>query len=896
MNYISEEKIAHQIELNNLMKMLEKDVNEDIQESVKELGKEKFIRNNKRVSDLEGYGESSVGKRLASSAIKGFVEKFEEYIDIQLTQSSRSSIIKVGLHEELDPTMIGKIIVRSILNNIMSPKDKKCTVGGVVFDIGEKIEIAIKQVKLDMFHAKDVRKLEDMLKRQDRMGDKEEVAMMMEKLAEDVNLDHKSWTKANHNSVGQVLLELLYTSDVNGMEGTQFSHIFSEIREMVYMGAAKRIEKYITITEKGLAWVKDNEEFLASMSMSYLPMVIPPKDWTTPYNGGYHDPAIRKTYNLIKGSRNDLSDLLDQYPNGFDVLMEAINNIQSTPFKVNEYVLDAIKYIHDNKIDLGSKGVPRYVKAYEEHIGQEKTEAFFELRKTFERTEEGRMTPESIAALLAFARTVVEDSDQLEDKEVWKGWSKIRKDIAKFTESDNSKKILLDNVIRDASRFINTEIYFSYNADYRGRIYPLAGQFSPQGSDTSRGILEYANGVKPTSVAAINMIAREIANNYGEDKISFEDRAQWVEENTDQILECANDFMFSDFWTTADKPFLFLMGCREWAKVIKARKSGDQLNFISTMPCGFDGSCNGIQHYSAMFKDETGAAAVNLIDHDLPADVYRQVADKALEICSTKSSRVAKMIVQVNEDLKGKLFGRDVAKRSVMCLPYGVSQGSSNKYVYETVEKHMKGYNTVSAAQKKSIRSMIGKLIWEAITLVVEKPVTGKEYFQAIATELANDGHGLTWLTPTGMPVRQMLMKKEVKPHKVRVTVNGKALCRHYPRYSNEIDAREQANAIAPNFVHSFDSSHLQLTVNAAAKEGMTNFLFIHDSFATDCNDATRFNDIIREEFVKMYQEDHVNNFHTKVETVLDRELPFERQEMGEFNMDKVLEAKFFFA
>jgi DNA-directed RNA polymerase len=146
------------------------------------------------------------------------------------------------------------------------------------------------------------------------------------------------------------------------------------------------------------------------------------------------------------------------------------------------------------------------------------------------------------------------------------------------------------------------------------------------------------------------------------------------------------------------------------------------------------------------------------------------------------------------------------------------------------------------------------------------------------------------------MPVRQMLMKKEVKPHKVRVTVNGKALCRHYPRYSNEVDAREQANAIAPNFVHSFDSSHLQLTVNAAAKEGMTNFLFIHDSFATDCNDATRFNEIIREEFVKMYQEDHVNKFHTKVETVLDRELPFERQEMGKFNMNKVLEAKFFFA
>jgi DNA-directed RNA polymerase len=212
------------------------------------------------------------------------------------------------------------------------------------------------------------------------------------------------------------------------------------------------------------------------------------------------------------------------------------------------------------------------------------------------------------------------------------------------------------------------------------------------------------------------------------------------------------------------------------------------------------------------------------------------------------------------------------------------------------VEKHMKGYTKVSAAQKRSIRSLIGKLVWEAITLVVEKPVTGKEYFQAIAIELATAGSGLTWITPTGMPVKQMLMKKEVRPHKVRVTVNGKALCRHYPRYSDEIDAKEQANAIAPNFVHSFDSSHLQLTVNAAANEGMTNFLFIHDSFATDCNDATRFNDIIREEFVKMYKEDHVNAFHDRVEVTLGRESEVPRQTMGDFNMQEVLSASYFFA
>ena len=893
--YYTEDTINRQLELDSLMKALGNDLQGDIETSVKELGASKFSKNEERIRELDGFGATSVGKKLSNAAIAGFVQEFEDYIQKQQEQTSKSTMCQVKLHEELDPVQIGRIVIRTLLNTVMRPSDRRLTVCGVAAAIGKDIEIAIKQMKLDIHHEKDVKKLMDMLGRQERTGDKEEVNRMMMLLAQDLEIDHKDWDKATSIRVGQSLLTLFYGSKVGGLEDTLFSEIFDEYREAVH-GGTKMANKFIRITEKGLAWIRENEEFMSSMSMSYLPMVIPPKDWTNPFNGGYHDAGIRKTYSLIKGNRTDMSELYEQYPQGFDVLMKAINNIQKTPFRVNEYVLNAVKYVHDNQIDLDCKGVPRYAKAYHEFLGVEKTEEYFSLRKSFTRDGEGRLIKSSLDALLSFARSVVEDSTELEDKLVWKEWSKIRKNITKFAEGDNSKKILLDNVIRDAGRFLNVPIFFGYNADYRGRIYPLSGQFSPQGSDTSRGLLQFSDGVKPESMKAIDSIAIEIANNYGVDKVSFEDRVMWTEMNTDEILACAKSFETTDFWKKADKPFLFLAGCREWKKVIEARESGDPLNFISTMPIGFDGSCNGIQHYSAMFLDPVGASAVNLVNHAVPADVYKEVGDKALELCRSKNSRIAKLTLQVSEDLGHKIFGRDVAKRSVMCLPYGVSQSSSNKYVYEMVEKHMKGYKKVTAAQKKSIRSMVGKLVWEAITCVVEKPVTGKEYFQAIATELAEAGSGLTWITPTGMPVKQMLMKKDVKYNKIRVTVNGKTIHRHYPKYTKEIDAREQANAIAPNFVHSFDSSHLQLTVNAAADEGMSNFLFIHDSFATDCNSAQRFNDIIREEFVKMYRTDHVNEFHDRVEVVLGKKSEVSRQVMGDFKLEEVLSARYFFA
>ena len=42
--------------------------------------------------------------------------------------------------------------------------------------------------------------------------------------------------------------------------------------------------------------------------------------------------------------------------------------------------------------------------------------------------------------------------------------------------------------------------------------------------------------------------------------------------------------------------------------------------------------------------------------------------------------------------------------------------------------------------------------------------------------------------------------------------------------------ARQRAG-IAPNFIHSLDSSHLMLTILLAEEQGITSFSMIHDSY-----------------------------------------------------------------
>lgn len=54
--------------------------------------------------------------------------------------------------------------------------------------------------------------------------------------------------------------------------------------------------------------------------------------------------------------------------------------------------------------------------------------------------------------------------------------------------------------------------------------------------------------------------------------------------------------------------------------------TGDPTAFISHLPVYQDGSCNGLQHYAALGRDEEGGREVNLVPAEKPSDVYSSVA------------------------------------------------------------------------------------------------------------------------------------------------------------------------------------------------------------------------------------------------------------------------------
>lgn len=63
----------------------------------------------------------------------------------------------------------------------------------------------------------------------------------------------------------------------------------------------------------------------------------------------------------------------------------------------------------------------------------------------------------------------------------------------------------------------------------------------------------------------------------------------------------------------------------------------------------------------------------------------------------------------------------------------------------------------------------------------------------------------------------------------------------------------KQSSAFPPNYVHSLDATHMMMTARECNARGLA-FAGVHDSFWTHATHVDTCRDVIREQFVEMYQ------------------------------------------
>lgn len=454
------------------------------------------------------------------------------------------------------------------------------------------------------------------------------------------------------------------------------------------------------------------------------------------------------------------------------------------------------------------------------------------------------------------------------------------------------KLLAVDRTISVARDHAEEEhIYFPKMIDFRGRVYDLPQFLKPQGDDLSKGLLEFGNA-KPLGETGAYWLAIHVANTWGEDKVSLDDRVSWVETNDARILAVAADPFSERMWMDADAPFQFLAACIDWAGY---RSEGE--SYESRVIVALDGSCNGLQHLSALLLDPVGGKAVNLLPGTKPEDIYTEVMRKVIAELTRRAE-----LGEPTAQRWVPLIVRNTVKRPVMTLPYGASQqGFADQIMEDTLRPLEKAAISPFGKDGYAACRYLGEIVWQATGDTVVAARIVMDWLQEVAKVASGEGVALSWESPTGFRVVQKYL--QARTDSVELKAMGQRIKLYVADgHTDKMDKQKMARAIAPNFVHALDAAHMLRTVSLLLDQvgPHIHLSMVHDSYGSHACDATDLARSLRQAFIQMYHEkDWLEEFRNEVAEQVGPEAaanipPVPKK--GSLQLADVLNSQYFFA
>jgi DNA-directed RNA polymerase, mitochondrial len=733
------------------------------------------------------------------------------------SQASYNKLVRQVAGDDEDYTKVGFIGLQYLL--IYLSRGKKVKVAKFVSILGSKMEA---ELKCKMFEAEMPAYFNVVMQSFEEQGVSSAVhkqKALMKKFG-DFELNWTDWT-----------------TQMKVHSGTRvFRNILKVMGDLIFLQKKYvngKTDFFIDTTVAFDDWVAEFEKERGLLYPMHLPLKRPPVAWESQDTGAYYTPAMKLPF--IKSRGRDALEFIKQGDPAQH--RRAVNKMQRTAWAINVDVLKVQQEIFKKNLKIGMpSSQPVTMTPFPEHLENKD-------RTTF--TEDDKVE-------IANWKTVIKRQYSEECKRKGK--------VISFRQSH-----LLAQELATWD-----ELYFAYNCDFRGRIYCATAGLSPQGADDAKGLLRFAKGVQ-LGLDGVKWLAIQGANTYGEDKVSYEDRVQWVKDSEPLIRAIVEDPINNRMWGDADKPYQFLAFCFEWAKADYGRDH----RAVSYIPVGLDGSCNGLQHFSAMLRDEVGARATNLIDSDKPQDIYgdvAKVAESKLQVLADDGDAYAKVWLQVGID-------RTCAKRPVMTLPYGATQQSTRSYILDYVTDNWAKFNMEPSLQWEMTK-FLTPILWESIGEVVIAARAAMDWLKKNVG--ANYCH---WTTVIGFPVYQHYRIDNLT--EVKTYLEGVIKIKIPDMNKGTVYKYGQRSGIAPNFVHSIDSTHMVLTVNAT---DFNSYAMIHDDFGTHAGNTQQLFKAIRKTFRHMYANTDPLRHWAKQVGVSTAGLP-----RGNYNIEDVTNAKYFF-
>ncbi|KAI5678798.1 hypothetical protein M9H77_09748 [Catharanthus roseus] len=721
--------------------------------------------------------------------------------------------------------------------------------------IGEAIE---HEVRIHKFLERTKRKnsmnrrseeeIQPVVQDQDKLRKKVNVLMKKQKLQQVRKIvkqydDAKPWGQDNQVKVGcrliQILMETAYIQPPNdqvedGIPDIRPAFVHT-LRSVETPQGTRRygVIECDPLVRKGL------ERTARHMVIPYMPMLIPPLNWSG-YDKGAH--LFLPSYIMRTHGAKQQKDAVKRCQKAqLEPVFQALNTLGNTKWRVNKRILAVVDRIW-------SSG------------GQ-------------------------LADLVDREDVPLPEKPDTEDEQEIQKWKWKVKTAKKENSERHSQRCDIELKLAVARKMKDEEgFFYPHNLDFRGRAYPMHPHLNHLGSDLCRGILEFAEG-RPLGNSGLRWLKIHLANVYGGgvDKLSYEGRVAFAENHIEDIFDSADRPLEGNrWWLHAEDPFQCLATC---INLSEALRSPFPESTISHMPIHQDGSCNGLQHYAALGRDKLGAAAVNLVGGEKPADVYSGIAARVLDIMRRDAELPATDPDASRARLLLNQVDRKLVKQTVMTSVYGVTYIGARDQIKRRLQERgvINDEPELFAAACYAARVTLTALgeMFEAARSIMS-------WLGECAKIIAMENRAVQWTTPLGLPVVQPYRK--LGRHLIKTSLQVLTL----QRETDKVMVKRQKSAFPPNFVHSLDGSHMMMTAVACREAGL-NFAGVHDSYWTHACDVDRMNRILREKFVELYEAPILENLLESFETSFPKLKFPPLPERGDFDLREVLDSPYFF-
>ena len=792
----------------------------EVEREMTELGVARYRGKLAQAREKEIETAMPIGRRLLTHHLDPYTEEMRAWVKNAASGPGRRHRA-VEYFDLLDIKVICALAARAILDGVAHRKlfTRVCmTVASLVED----------EVRYRTLEQTDKGLWDTLYKRTSKYGSNKVKRRHILKAMKTVDHEFKPWPQKDKLAVGMVLVDR-FASVTELIQILNRTTMFGKTRTEVHAS-----DKCMKILEQ----THSRDELLAPV---YLPLVEPPKPWTSVTNGGFHSKDLHKRILIKSYDRRYIEELEDT---DLTETLEAVNAIQGTAFKINTRVLEVFAHYWENNLEC----------------------ADLPLREDLELPEK----PEDIAT----------------NEEARKTYRRAAAAINDENAKSRSERIMISKILWIAKKYEGQPLWFTSQLDWRGRQYPVSLALHPQGPSLCKGLLLFNDGKKIEGHTAQAWLAIAVANAWGKDKLSFEDRVAWVNDNAEMLLDIADDPYQNNDWMEADSPWEALAGCFELQGF-----SRDPENFVSCLPIHQDATQSGLQILSLLLRDPEGAKATNCTPSEHPQDLYQAVADsviRQLEDLSKASNEFAKFWLDFG-------INRKTVKRPVMTRSYNSSHHSCFEYTRDWYQSQSKkNGKSLPVGNTWTPCLFLSRIIWRAMEETLTGAMRAMEWFKEVAEICCEQDIAIRWTTPIGFPVKQRYTRWNSEVVKTKI---GDKIRRHNLRVATDKqDRRKMINALSPNFVHSLDSAAMCLTVNTAKMHGVSSFAMVHDSFATTAADSAILAGSIRAAYHRMFSEDLLRDFRDEVQAYLPAgvELP-ELPEYGDLDPACVINSEYFF-